>query len=248
MSELGDVLELLFAGPDPVVTVHAVIEERRDEAIAERLGQAEMRRTEEQLGEMPRVVKVVAAPAVAMAAGRSAIERIRRTPKPPTLAPESRLEAWIDETGRARLERRWQGDGGLSTLTTIGPVDRGPTVSGSRRLDLAPPGAQAPAPGPTDAERHFGHPLLRSIVAQLHLTGPRAGEVAGRRVVEVDATARSAGGLWPHWLPYGAERYELSFDREYADLLAYVAFAGDRAYASGVATAVTYGGPVDVSP
>jgi hypothetical protein len=64
-------------------------------------------------------------------------------------------------------------------------------------------------------------------------------------VVVVRALRRRPDGLWPHWLPFGAESYQLSFDREFGSLLEFRAWADGLVYESVVVTEITYGAQID---
>jgi hypothetical protein len=249
MSTLGDVLELIYAGPDAAVTVHATIDERRDEAVARRVADA-AHADRARVQDMPFMIRVMIVPAIALAFGRSLGERLRRSPALPSPGPESQLQIWVDATGRARIERSWEGPDGheeLTTITATGRTAAGPFGDGPSDPAWSPIGRPLRWPLPTaiDAERHFDHGLLRQIVAALELRAPRDDEVAGRPVVVADATRRRPEALWPQWLPFGAEGYELAFDCEHGDLLAYRAQADGAAYESATVTGITYGEPID---
>jgi hypothetical protein len=105
--------------------------------------------------------------------------------------------------------------------------------------------ARWPAPCVNDVERIFSHGLLREIIACLQLEMLREDVLAGRPVVVVRAVRRRPDGLWPHWLPFGAESYQLSFDREFGSLLAFRAYADGSVYESVAVTEITYGAPID---
>jgi hypothetical protein len=46
-------------------------------------------------------------------------------------------------------------------------------------------------------------------------------------------------------LPFGAESYELAFDREFGSLLAFRGRADGAVYEDVAVTEITYGGPID---
>jgi hypothetical protein len=251
VSSLGDVLELIF-GPDPAISVHAIADERFDHDVGEAV-------SERFLGEQPtlrypRTVWLMAAPAVAIATvagtARTIVEKVRRRPPEPEPVQESRLAVWLGTTGRARIERTWDTATGPELRTTVATVG---IPVGAIDGRLVEPGLSAslwqeprwPAPGATDVERLFSHATLREIVVGLELERPREDELAGRPVVVVEASRRQPHDLWPHWLPFGAEHYELSFDREFGSLLAFRAFAGGASYESVTVTEITYGALID---
>ena len=59
------------------------------------------------------------------------------------------------------------------------------------------------------------------------------------------ATRRPPLGLWPHWLPFGADRYELAFDREFGSMLAFSALTAGRVYEATTVAEISYGDPID---
>lgn len=242
-------LELIVATPDRVVAVHAVLHEQWDREVAQRVGEQFMK-DQPTLRSAPKIVWFMAAPAVAVAAGKSLVERFRYQPSVPEPARESELTIWLDTSGRARVDRAWDAHGGRERLTTV--VTMGFPLRGrDERLFepewSGPPGRPArwPVPSVNDVERVFSHGLLREIIACLQLEMLREDVLAGRPVVVVRAVRRRPDGLWPHWLPFGAESYQLSFDREFGSLLAFRGYADGSVYESVAVTEITYGAPID---
>jgi hypothetical protein len=249
VSSLGEVLELIFARPDRGVSVHAVLHEQRDREIAKRVGEQFMKE-QPSLRSAPKIVWLMTAPALAVATGMSLVEKIRRPPPVPEPGRESELTIWLDASGRARLERTWDTHGGQQRLTNVVAMEFPPRVRDHRLVELEWPGLRGqpgrwPTPTANDVERLFSHGLLREIVACLELETLRDDEVAGRPVVVAQAVRRRPDGLWPHWLPFGAETYELSFDRDFGSLLAFRARADGSVYESVDLTEITYGAPID---
>lgn len=113
MSSLSDVLELIFARPDPAVSVHAVVHEQRDREVAERVGEQFMK-DQPGLRSVPKIVWLMSVPALAVATWKSLGERVRRQHSVPEPAHDSELTVWLDASGRARLERTWQTPTGLA--------------------------------------------------------------------------------------------------------------------------------------
>jgi hypothetical protein len=249
MSSLGDVLELIFARPDPAVSVHAVVHEQRDREVADRVGE-QFIKDQPGLRSVPKIVWIMSIPALAVATWKSLGEKVRRRRSVSEPGGDSELTVWLDASGRARVERTWQTNGGRQRLTAVGAIGF-PRRGGDERLvepEWSGPRGQTarwPAPTVNDVERLFSHGLLRDIVACLELTTPREDEIAGRPVVVVQATRRRPDVLWPHWLPFGADSYELSFDREFGSLLAFRACADDYVYESVGVTEIAYGAPID---
>jgi hypothetical protein len=102
-----------------------------------------------------------------------------------------------------------------------------------------------PNPAADDVDRLFSHKQLRDVIACLTLKTLRKDELAGRPVLVVRAARRQPWGLWPHWLPYGADDYELAFDREHGHLLGLQARASGAVYEDVAVTRITYGAPID---
>jgi hypothetical protein len=144
---------------------------------------------------------------------------------------------WLDAAGRARVARIWAG--GAERRVSVVRL----TVNEMPELDWSTP--PYPTPRGDDVERLFAHRHLREILTELTLEHVRDDELAGRPVVVVRAERRSPVGLWPHWLPYGADEYELLLDREYGHLLGFVARADGAGYEGLVVTEITYGVEID---
>ena len=242
-------LELIFARPDAAVSVHAVVHEQRDREVAERVGE-QFVKDQPGLRSVPKIVWLMSVPALAVATWKSLVEKVRHPRSVPEPARDSELTVWLGASGRARLERTWQTHAGRQRLTAVVAMEFPPGGRDDRLFEpewSGPRGQTArwPAPSANDVERLFSHGLLREIVACLELETLRDDEVAGRPVVVVQAARRRPDGLWPHWLPFGAEKYELSFDREFGSMLAFRAYADGSVYESVAVTEITFGARID---
>jgi hypothetical protein len=231
------------------VSVHAVEREQCDRDVADRVGEQFMK-DQPGLRSVPKIVWLMSVPALAVATWRSLGEKIRRPHPVPEPAHDSELTVWLDASGRARLERTWLADSAPHRLTAVGEMGFPPRGRDGRLFEPEwswPRGQPARWPAPTvnDIERLFSHGLLREIVACLELETLREDEVAERPVVVLQGARRRPDGLWPHWLPFGADKYELSFDREFGSLLAFRAYADGSVYESVAVTEITYGAPID---
>jgi hypothetical protein len=235
VSGLGAVLELIFAPPDRWVAVHAVAREWQDREVVEQVSKRLLDSLPDQ--RLPFTVRAMAAPALAIAAMRHAGRRLRRRGAPPVAPTESELRVWLDTSGRARVERVWAGGGERRMAVVRLAVDDLP------RVDW--PTAPYPTPDGEDVERLFSHRQLREVLPELTLEHVRDDAVAGRPVVVVRAERRTPLGLWPHWLPFGADEYELLLDREHGHLLGFVARADGIGYAGLAVTEITYGAEID---
>lgn len=245
MSSLGDVLELIFASPDPAVAVRAVIEERDDAETARRV--AEAFANQHLRADLPLAMKALAVPALAVAGGMAVLDRLRGRRPEAARPPESELRIWLDASGRARAERTWPGPTGPESRTAV------TAIGADNECDSPLPAISElpfghvdrwPTPGAFDVERHFDRGLLRHILAGLDLRSARDGVLHGRPVVAVDAVWRRQR-LGSIWLPWGADSYELSIDREHGHLLAYAARARDVVYQRATVTEIAYGEPID---
>jgi hypothetical protein len=247
MSGVGDLLELVFATPDPTVSVHAVVREECDRDVARQVRDRFMKT--EGKPTVPKGVWLLAAPVFALGAVDWAVDKVRRQPRRPQPERVSELTVWLAPSGRARLERAWEGLDGHHRLTTLASLDDTFSDGGMPRfwpVRLDKEAVHWPTPNANDVDRLFSRKLLRQILAALDLDVIGEDEVAGRPVVAVRAVRRrSEPSLWPHWLPFGADDYELRFDRQFAHLLAIQGRADGNVYEEILVTEITYGAPID---
>lgn len=248
MSTLGDVLEVIFAKTDPAVNVHAIAREWWDHGVARRVAESFVKSQPRQ--SVPLVVKAMMIPALAASAWWWLADKVRREPAQPEPPGESELTVWLDASGRARVDRTWPTIGGAERLGAVVQIDRPPDWPSGRMVEPGWPGDHGragrwPTPTAADVERLFSHQQLREIIACVTLEAPREDEVAGRPVLVVRAARREPLALWPHWLPFGADDYELVLDREHGHLLRFQARAGGAVYEEVAVTKITYGAPID---
>jgi hypothetical protein len=236
---LGDLLDVIFHGPDPR-PVHAVFRERRDLQAMRRVAEAFAEAEGKGRGDIPRVLWYpMVVVGVVVSLPFMAVDKLRR--KQPEPGPDSELTVWLDASGRARAERSWESPQGPQRLVSVMTTGWGTGGIGplSGRLE------SRSQPSAVDVERLFDRGLLREVAAGLDLERVRDDDVAGRPVTVVRGVRRGPESLWPEWLPFGADGYELGFDREYGTLLAYKAYEGDTPYVEVTATRVVYGEPID---
>ena len=248
MSALGDVLEVIFAEGDVALDVHAVVRERWDHAEARRVAESFFESQPRQPA--PLFVKAMMVPALAVSAWWWLGDKLRRDRGSPVPPGESELTVWLAASGRARIERSWPTTGGTERLVAVVQTGNtsdwppGPMVEPGWPKERGRAGWW-PTPGVVDVERLFSHRQLREVIACLTLETLREDELAGRPVLVVRARRREPNGLWPHWLPFGADDYELALDREHGYLLGFRARAGGSVYEDVVVTEITYGAPID---
>jgi hypothetical protein len=242
---IGALLDVIFHGPDPR-PVHAVLRERRDAQASRRVAEAFGEAEANGRGDVSRLLWYpMVVVGVVVSLPFMAIDTLRRRlrPKKTEPGPDSELTVWLDTSGRARAERSWESPAGPQRLVSVMTTGWGTGGIGPLRGLLTPQGT----PAAVDVERLFDRGLLREVAAGLDLERVRDDEVAGRAVTVVRGVRRRPASLLPELLPFGADGYELSFDREYGTLLAYKAYEGDTPYVEVTATRVVYGEPIDRS-
>jgi hypothetical protein len=198
MSLLGDFLEAIYGPTDRFRSVRAVIEQCQDPAARGRALESEK----------PHF-------------GRKKVGSGSKTNASPQ---KTTLRVWLGGPNKVRIEETRQLNGVVqSSLTVVGGdrwwerdhqghVEEGETEKETRR----------PGPNLTDIERHFFSASLREYCAGLALESLGTVRTANRDCVRVRAVPRPDGRLWPHWLGFGADEYELHADPERGVLL-YVA-------------------------
>jgi hypothetical protein len=97
---------------------------------------------------------------------------------------------------------------------------------------------------PTDIERHFDNGRIREILNALTLEELGVASTAGRKCVRIRAIP-SAGRLWPHWVPHGADEYELHADPEQATVLKLIARYKGVEFEDIEVTNVTFDEPLE---
>lgn len=134
---------------------------------------------------------------------------------------ESLLRVWRQGSFRMRIEKSYVVDGEARLSFTV--------VDGDSWWNYTPEeGAVSSdtdgrsAPDRHDIDRFFDHPTFRHYLEQLELTVLGTAVQAGRRCIRVGGVRRPDGHLWPHWLPYGADGYELAIDAERGVLLSII--------------------------
>ncbi len=197
MGMLGDFLEAVYGPGDRFQTVRAVVRQWQDPAARARASRAEEPTTG------------------------------RRKPTAGSRANAARQEAvlrvWLGGPDRVRVEESRHRDGvAESALTVVGGGlwwrrDHQGHVEAGERGERAR--GRRPGPNLTDVERHFFPSALREYFAGLALEPLGAVRTAGRECLRVRAVPRPDGGLWPHWLGFGADEYELHADPERGVLL-----------------------------
>jgi hypothetical protein len=218
MTALGDVLEVIFAPSGPPVSFHAIVREWSDPKLAEEAGDTFV---SELKANLPAVVRLFMVP---LRVG-AWVKYRGRSEGPAGPKGDSQLEVWRDGSGRVRLERSWNSIEGSERLTTLArPATSAFKFAPQKSFDHLRAksfrhGGRWPAPSIADAENLFDLGHLRELLSELEIVPIGESTIAGRAVLEVTARQRSAFGLWPHWLPAGADHFELSFDVAHGLLL-----------------------------
>jgi hypothetical protein len=250
MSSFGSVLESLFAGSDedlPTVVAEAI--QQHDPVVATQAQEAAVERFRRGGPGGAAIPRAVGALAPVIGAVTGAMFKLRGgSQTPPGPRGDSALRFWIEPGVRARVDRLWDHDGQPEHLATvIGPlVDFGRaawkrTYDCERRCWLKR--AWGWAPSENDLERLFWRPRLRQVLDSLAIEDPVDDVVAGRPVLRVGARHRPGGAamLWPHWLPFGADRYELVFDTQFGFMLLLDAQLNGQSFASVRVINIVYG-------
>jgi hypothetical protein len=244
MTRLGDVLELIFAPADAQPSLHAVVREWRDPELAAQAGEEA---ADEIKSKLPMVVRVSTFPLYMI--GR--VKYRGRPDEPDEPTGESRLEVWRDGSGRYRLERSWNAAEGARRLVTLAPPtsDDPFKFPKQRTFDAIEDrqlrrGGCWPSPSQTDGENMFDVKHLREVVSEIQIVAAGESVVAGRAVLNATARQRSTYGLWPHWLPCGADEFHLSFDLEYGHLLRIEGIWGGRSLETLEVTSIEYGATI----
>ena len=197
MNELGKFLEVVYGAGDGFRTVQAIIQKRRDAELAAR----------------------------ADGGGRSAIGRRKAadTAEANSANSQSRVSIAIKLPHQFRIELLDGSDTTNEDALLVANEERWWTrnQNGIVESGLTRPSKDRPhrVPGLTTIERHFIRGSLREYFVALDLAQIGTLEYAGRPCVRIRAVPRSDGRLWPHWLPYGADEYELYGDLEHGTLL-----------------------------
>lgn len=100
---------------------------------------------------------------------------------------------------------------------------------------------------PTEYERHFDRDLIRQFFAALTLQSKGTTHLAGRECVRIRAIQVPGTQLWPHWLAWDADEFELAIDAERAVLLSILGVAAGEVVESHEVFEVSFDGEFDDS-
>jgi hypothetical protein len=146
---------------------------------------------------------------------------------------------------RARIEECRSREGEKTKSITLyeaptwqrrGPADLG--VSGVVH-------ASSTCPWLYDVQRHFDKAFLRVCLARM--TFAFAGELTfcGAQCCRIRAVPDSSRGLWPHWLPYPADQYDLIVESARGTVLSISAYGADTIFAVNEVTDLKYDAEID---
>jgi outer membrane lipoprotein-sorting protein len=203
MSELGDLLELMYTATSRYTTLRVTIREWQHLERTERAFQ--------------RYAEALDAPG-----GRGAMVMVGFGfgTEPPPKTTETLIRIWTAPQAKTRMER--SGDGEPQT-----------TVSDGEQVWTFAPSLGAyvnPAQGMYHGFEHLADPSL--LLGQLVLEPASATSVAGRDAILVRATSRGREGLGFPGLAEGAERHELAVDTERGILLRVVSYFDGEEFTS----------------
>ncbi len=190
MSDLGDFLETVYGPTVPFATVRGAIRQWCNREIAEH----------------------------ATGGGRTAIGRRRTGTQAKGSTPaldEASLLFWVKMPDQYRIEKNETTKG--RTARSLNIVNREQEWSSNYQghVETSKPTGRFD----TDLARHFDHASLREYFVALSLQSVGSAETAGRPCLRLRAVPRRGERLWPHWLPCGADEYELHADTERGVLL-----------------------------
>jgi len=140
---------------------------------------------------------------------------------------------WLNRSGQARIEARREVGGGIErNLTVIDGPRRWERYSDGRvetnECEARPEVASANEFFDIITDRHFNPERIRRFLEVVTLEPMGRVRIADRDCVSIRALPRPGDGLWPHWLPYRADEYELHFDLARGVLLNIIGrFKGD---------------------
>jgi hypothetical protein len=151
---------------------------------------------------------------------------------------------WLNRPGQARIEACRDVGTGIEPVQVASPaicIRDLTVIDGPRRWDRYSDGRvetdecearpeMTSADGFLDItiDRHFNPERIRCFLEFLTLEPMGRVQTADRDCVSIRALPRPSDGLWPHWLPYRADEYELHFDLALGVLLNIIGrFKGD---------------------
>jgi len=183
--------------------------------------------------------KAEAAPADLKPIGRRKLSGSAGSPE----VEESTLSIWLALPSRGRIEvRPEKGPPPRKTLTVAnesGWWERG-------RDACLRVGSSESGPFLTEADRHFDQDRMRHDIVDLAVEEVGPVPMAGRDCVRARGTKRPGeSGIWPHWLPFGADECDLYLDPERAVLLAVTGLVHGEPFQSDVVEHVAFDEAID---
>jgi outer membrane lipoprotein-sorting protein len=220
VGALGNFLEVVYGPAVPFRTVRAVVHQWQDQATAEQRYARDGEVTGRRKSGAPRSPKI----------------------------QEVDLLIWMDGPDRIRIEttRRREGRSESSLVVVNGEQwwardHQGHVEAGT------PETSHLRHPPLTDAERHFFHTSLRQYFVPLALEAQGTVRTAGRECVRVRAVPRPGDLLWSHWLPAGADEYELHADSERGVLLSVTGRFRGEVFETNEVRDVAFDEPLDAA-
>jgi hypothetical protein len=225
VGQLGDMLEVLFGPDDGFQTIRATIRHWCDDDLAREL----------------------------TGVGRTLWGRKKATrekePKARRIATSSST-IWLHSPACGRIENRREVNGVIETGLSVTDGDRRWECDAEGHVDTkAGEDIRRASSGANTfdiiADRHFNPGQIRLFLEHLTLQQQGLTRTADRECVSVKAIPRTGAGLWPHWLPHGADEYEFHFDRERAALLNIVGRCQGQAFALHEVTEIAFDESLD---
>lgn len=148
---------------------------------------------------------------------------------------------WIRWPNRYRIEEETRTAGRILKSLVVVNGDRKWTVDDQGQVQTC----EATGGLETAIARHFDHASLREYFVSLALEVSGRTQTAGRDCLRLRAVPRPGGRLWPHWLPCGADEYELHADLERGVLLYIAGQCRDELFETHAVSDVAFDEPID---
>jgi hypothetical protein len=212
------------------------------------------------MGKLGDFLEVVYGPAEGFRTVRASVHHWRkRVPKPSRhgkkrASADQRAEIAEDEISvmiarpdKVRVEGTRQRGCGTPSFLTIVNGKNGWEVDDQGHVEIYN-ADEGRTPSLSDIDRHFNRAMLRQFFVSLDLQEVGGVRAADRDCVRLRAVPRAdRPGLWPHWLPPGADEYEFHADPARGVVLAIIARYAGNVFAINDVTEVTFDEKIDES-
>jgi hypothetical protein len=157
---------------------------------------------------------------------------------------ETTISVWMAVPDRLRIETEEVERGQLERSITVVNGQRSWVRDDQGHVETGSGSRQAAALACL-IERHFDRGRLRDFLPALSLSATGDVVAAGSNCVRVRAIPRPDAQLWPHWIPYGADEYELHCEPRRGVVLSIIARRQGQPFEVNEVTEVAFDGPID---